>query len=227
MIFSLVIIAVLIPLVLVLGVKAGDRNYALISVIVVILSLAMFFLAFEKRRVRARELVVVAAMAAIAAVSRIVFGPIPQIKPILAVVIITGAALGAQTGFMSGAVSMLVSNFFFGHGPWTPWQMLCLGLCGFLAGVLYKLLFFRNRTLLCIFGFLCGFLYGFIADIWTLMSMSQAITAALIIGVYAQAFYFNLTLALSTAVFLFLAGMPMIKRLERIKTKYGILDFKR
>lgn len=223
-IISIAIILVLIPLVLVLGVKLGDRNYAVTSTIVVLLALAMFFLAFERRRVQARELVVVASMAAIAVVSRIVFAPVPQVKPILAVIIVTGAALGAQVGFMSGAVAMLVSNFFFTQGPWTPWQMLCLGLVGFLAGVLYRLPMMRNRAVLCAFGFLSGFLYGFIADIWTILSMSEAITVSLIIGVYAQAFYFNLTLAISTAVFLLLVGKPMIGKLERIKVKYGILD---
>ncbi len=223
-IISIAIILVLIPLVLVLGVKLGDRNYAVTSTIVVLLSLAMFFLAFERRRVQARELVVVASMAAIAVVSRIIFAPIPQVKPILAVIIVTGAALGAQVGFMSGAVAMLVSNFFFTQGPWTPWQMLCLGLIGFLAGLLYRLPMMQNRVVLCVFGFLSGFLYGFIADIWTILSMSEAITVSLILGVYAQAFYFNLTLAISTAVFLLLVGKPMIGKLERIKVKYGILD---
>ena len=223
-IISIAIILVLIPLVLVLGVKLGDRNYAVTSTIVVLLALAMFFLAFERRRVQARELVVVASMAAIAVVSRIIFAPIPQAKPILAVIIVTGAALGAQVGFMSGAVAMLVSNFFFTQGPWTPWQMLCLGLIGFLAGLLYRLPMMQNRVVLCVFGFLSGFLYGFIADIWTILSMSEAITVSLILGVYAQAFYFNLTLAISTAVFLLLVGKPMIGKLERIKVKYGILD---
>lgn len=125
---------------------------------------------------------------------------------------------------MSGAVAMLVSNFFFTQGPWTPWQMLCLGLIGFLAGLLYRLPMMQNRVVLCVFGFLSGFLYGFIADIWTILSMSEAITVSLILGVYAQAFYFNLTLAISTAVFLLLVGKPMIGKLERIKVKYGILD---
>lgn len=82
----------------------------------------------------------------------------------------------------------------------------------------------QNRVVLCVFGFLSGFLYGFIADIWTILSMSEAITVSLILGVYAQAFYFNLTLAISTAVFLLLVGKPMIGKLERIKVKYGILD---
>lgn len=224
LLISVIIIAVLIPLVLVLGVKLGDRNYAVTSTIVVLLALAMFFLAFERRRVQARELVVVATMAAITVVSRVIFAPIPQVKPILAVVIVTGAALGAQVGFMSGAVAMLVSNFFFGQGPWTPWQMLCLGMIGFLAGLLYKLPLLRTRTALCVFGFLSGFLYGFIVDIWTILSMSEAITPALILGVYAQAFSFNLLLAISSAFFLFLLGKPMIGKLERIKIKYGILD---
>ena len=102
--------------------------------------------------------------------------------------------------------------------------MLCLGLIGFLAGLLYRLPMMQNRVVLCVFGFLSGFLYGFIADIWTILSMSEAITVSLILGVYAQAFYFNLTLAISTAVFLLLVGKPMIGKLERIKVKYGILD---
>ena len=126
---------------------------------------------------------------------------------------------------MSGAVAMLVSNFFFTQGPWTPWQMLCLGLIGFLAGLFYRLPMMQNKSGTMCIWFLSGFLYGFIADIWTILSMSEAITVSLILGVYARAFYFNLTLAISTAVFLLLVGKPMIGKLERIKVKVRYFRF--
>ncbi|MDR1815708.1 MAG: ECF transporter S component [Clostridiales Family XIII bacterium] len=116
----------------------GHVNYYAVSLAIAVCSMLPFVLAFEGRKPQARELVVIAVMVAIIVVSRAAFFMLPHFKPAVAIVIIAGAALGAQSGFVCGALAAFVSNFLFGQGPWTPWQMLALGLIGCLSGLVFS-----------------------------------------------------------------------------------------
>lgn len=215
-------VLVFIPIVLIGSVCLKLKQYGIISTIVVILSMLPFFMLFESRRPRAREIMPIAVMSAIAAVSRFAFAFLPQFKPIVAVVIITAVAFGAEAGFLCGAVSMLVSNFFFGQGPWTPWQMFCCGVIGFLAGLLSKMGWLKSKWSLCAFGIFSGYLYGAIVDIWSVIGFAQEITWQTVFAIYISGFWFNTILAVATAFFLYVLAKPMIEKLERIKTKYGL-----
>ncbi|MFR3452057.1 MAG: ECF transporter S component [Collinsella sp.] len=72
-------------------------------------------------------------LAACAAAGRILFAPIPDFKPLSAIAIIAGATLGPRNGFMVGALAALTSNFFFGQGLWSPWQMYAWGVVGYVV----------------------------------------------------------------------------------------------
>ena len=108
--------------------RFANRRYYLTSVLLMLYFMIPFFFMFEHRRPRARELVVIAVMCAIAVVSRAVFIWAPNFKPLVAVVIITGMAFGPESGFLTGAMAAFVSNFIFGQGAWTPWQMFAYGI---------------------------------------------------------------------------------------------------
>lgn len=110
----------------------------LLGLLFLALSAIPFFLVFEKRKPQARELVPIAVMAAIAVVGRTVFAivPLPNFKPCSAIIMITAVVFGPETGFLTGALTAFVSNFIFGQGPWTPWQMFTWGLLGFLTGLM-------------------------------------------------------------------------------------------
>ena len=95
---------------------------------------AVFFFCYEKKKPQAREIVTLAVMSAIAIASRAAFAVIPFFKPMMGIIMITGIAFGGGAGFLAGTVTGFVSNFIFGQGPWTPWQMLAYGLGGALAG---------------------------------------------------------------------------------------------
>jgi energy-coupling factor transport system substrate-specific component len=115
----------------------NDRGYYAAGLAIVVLSMLPFAFAFEGRRPQSRELVVIAAMVALTVAGRAAFFMTPQFKPVAALVIISGAALGAESGFAVGAVSAFVSNFIFGQGPWTPWQMFSFGIIGFVSGLVF------------------------------------------------------------------------------------------
>jgi energy-coupling factor transport system substrate-specific component len=203
-----------------------DRKYYVVSLVIICLTMVPFFMVFEDRKPQARELILIAVLIAIAVAGRAAFFMLPQFKPVVAIVIISGVCLGGEVGFLVGAMTGFISNFFFGQGPWTPWQMFCFGIIGFLAGVLFqKGLLKKNRLQLCIFGGLAAFfIYGGIIDIWTILMFTPDPaweTAAL---VYGTGFWFNLIHAVATVIFLFFLANPMIEKLERIKIKYGLVE---
>ena len=158
-----IMIIILIPVTIFVGIfYLNNANYYLIATLILIESMLPFALIFEGRKPQARELVVIAVLCAIAVAGRAVFFMLPNFKPVLGLVIISGVALGGETGFLVGAMSMLVSNMMFGQGPWTPYQMFAMGIIGFLAGILFrKGVIRRTRGSLCIFGALATvIIYG-------------------------------------------------------------------
>ena len=136
---SALIIFVLIPATVAFGVVVMDQNmYMLVSLMVVIYTLIPFFMVFERRKPKAREIVLIAMMAALTTVLQLFFHVTVPLQAGTAMVIISGIALGPEAGFLIGALARLVCNFYMGQGPWTPWQMFCWGLLGFLAGLAFN-----------------------------------------------------------------------------------------
>jgi energy-coupling factor transport system substrate-specific component len=203
---------------------AGDGSYLLVSLLLVCAAIAPFFLRFERRSLQAREIVLVAVLAAIAAVGRVPFAALPSVQPTSFVIIVAALAFGSETGFMIGAAAALVSNMFLGQGPWTPWQMFGWGMIGWTAGLLHRWGWLRSRYALLAFGFVWGFLFGWIMNVWFLASMGGNLTWASVLAAYASSFYFDLAHALSNVFFLAVLGPGWMKILQRYKTKYGLLE---
>ncbi len=214
---------VLIPAALFAGVTIfNDRNYMLVSAFVALLSCLPFFIAFETNENTGRELVVIAVMCAISVVGRLIFAPIPGFKPVTAVVIITGAVLGAEAGFITGSMTALCSNIFFGQGPWTPFQMFSWGIIGFISGLIFFKRQKKNLIFIIIAGMLFGVLFSLLMDIWTTVSVSGEFIVNEYIACIIAAIPVTIEYAVSNAVFLAVLFIPFNKKLERIKTKYGV-----
>lgn len=114
-----------------------DGMYMLVSVFILVAVMAPFFMVFERRRPKARELMLIVVMSAMTVAVHSLFHIIFPIQIGTAMVIISGIALGPEAGFLIGALSRLICNFYMGQGPWTPWQMFAWGLLGFLAGFIF------------------------------------------------------------------------------------------
>ncbi len=224
---SAVLILFVIPATILFGVFfLNDRKYYFISLLIVIYTMLPFVMIFESRRPQARELIVIAVLAAIAVAGRAAFFMLPQFKPVVAVVIIAGVCFGAESGFLVGAVAGFASNFFFGQGPWTPWQMFCFGIIGFLAGILFqKGILKKTRASLCIYGGLSTFfIYGGIIDIGSLLIFTSHFSWKALMATYITGFWFNMVHAVATVFFLYFISQPMIEKLDRIKIKYGLIE---
>jgi energy-coupling factor transport system ATP-binding protein len=224
---SAVMILLLIPLTIFVGYYyLGDRKYYFISLLIILETMLPFALVFESRKPQARELVVIAALCAIAVAGRAAFFMLPQFKPVVALVIITGVAFGGEAGFLVGAMTAIVSNMFFTQGPWTPWQMFAFGIIGFIAGVLFrKGIISRGRVALSVFGALAAFvIYGGVMNPAMVLMYQSAPTKALIFAAYLQGIPFDLVHAAATVLFMLLISQPMLEKLDRIKTKYGLVE---
>ena len=202
------------------------RLHYLASLLIIICTMIPFFMVFEKRKPQARELITIATLAAIAVAGRWAFFFWPQFKPVCAVVIISGVCFGAESGFLVGAVTGFVSNFLFGQGAHTPWQMFCFGIIGFIAGLLFKKgLLRKNKIVLAIFGGIAVFvIYGGIINIGTMLGSGISITGEAVLARYISAVPMDLIHAGSTVVFLLALSEPMIEKLDRIKIKYGLIE---
>ena len=222
-----VLILLLIPLTLFVGVHFLEgRKYYFISLLILLECMLPFFLIFEGRRPQARELVLIAVLVAMNVAGRAAFFMLPEFKPVVAMTILAGVAFGGETGFLVGAMTMLVSNMLFSQGPWTPWQMFAMGIVGWLAGVLYrKGVLRRSRLSLCVFGVLCStVIYGGIMNPAAALMWAGKLNWPTVLSYYITGIPVDLVRAAATAAFLLLGAEPMLEKLDRIKTKYGLAE---
>ena len=224
------VICILIPITIWVGItKLNDRKYYFISMLILLEAIIPFFFLYEKRKPKARELVTVATMCALAVAGRAAFFMLPNFNAATAMVIISGVAFGAETGFIVGAVTMLTSNFIFGQGPWTPWQMFAMGVLGYLAGVIYRRRSVRKKIFsklsLCIFGGIsCIVVYGGIMNPASVLMYYSDVSLHMIAAAYITGFPFDVVHGTGTVLFLWFAARPFLEKFDRIRTKYGILN---
>ena len=222
---TLAVFFVLIPLTLFFGSQLSGRSYYITGTLIIVELMIPFFMAFEGRKPQARELVIIAVMCALAIAGRVVI-PLPNFKAIFAIIIITGIAFGPEAGFMVGAISAFVSNFFYGQGPFTPWQMFAYGAGGMLAGFCFRKNWLpRKNWVMAVFGFCTVLLWmGPLLDSSHLFLMMPKITWAAIVTVLVSGFYVNVSQAICTALILFLLGNAILEKLDRVKIKYGLIE---
>ncbi len=216
---------ILIPATMAAGIIFFDgRKYYITSLLLILYIMLPFFLSFERRKPQPKELAAAAVMCAVAAGGRIAFFWLPQFKPTAALIIMAGISFGPQSGFLLGAVTAFVSNFYFGQGPWTPWQMLALGLTGLAAGLIFKKSYLPdNPLLLSLFGAAAAIIiYGGIVNLGSLLISTGTVTVRSLAASYLAGLPMDAVHAASTFIFLFFAAGPILKILKRIKAKYGI-----
>jgi len=159
-------------------------NWALASVIIISLAILAFFWQFEKQGVNAKEITLLATMASLAAIARVPFAAVMGLQPTTFIVMITGYVFGAQAGFMVGCIAALVSNFFLGQGPWTPWQMFAWGICGIIGGMIGRRENF-HLVLFAVMAGICGYLFGWIMNIWHWIAFIHPLNWTTFLAVYA------------------------------------------
>ncbi len=208
----------LIPVLVILGAAVfEERRHLIVSTGVAVLALLLFAAGYEKKPTGSRRMIIASVMTALCIAGRF----IPVFKPITALTVITAIYLGGEAGFLVGAMSALLSNFYFGQGPWTPFQMLAWGMIGLLAGLLANPLK-QYKWLLLAYGILAGVLYSLVMDIWTVIWYDGSFRAELYLAAFVTALPHTIMYSVSNFIFLWFAAKPFGEKLERVKIKYGI-----
>lgn len=216
-----------VPLTIFTGVTFfGERRYLLIALLVMLECMLPFFVVFEGRKPQARELVIIAVMCALGVAGRLAFFMVPNFKPVIAIIIISGVAFGGETGFLIGAMTMLASNMMFSQGTWTPWQMFAMGIIGFLSGILFKKGVLRREKLaMAIFGFLMTVVvYGGIMNPAAAVMAYSDINWQTLAAYYLSGLPVDTLQGVATFLFLYLGSEPLLEKLDRIKVKYGLIS---
>jgi len=195
-------------------------SWHLASFLILGLVLLAGFAWYERSRPPSQVVALVAALAALAVVGRIAFAAFPNVKPTTDIVIFAGYALGGAPGFAVGALAALVSNFWFGQGPWTPWQMAGWGLCGVLGAVLA--LGFRNAgrlTLAAACGF-AGILYGALLNFSLMATYGGDLSWKHFWVLEGRAIPFEVAHVAGNIVLALVAGPAMVRMLVRFRERF-------
>lgn len=212
----------LVPAVLVVCAVFDVEQASVLTLFVALAAIVIFFAGYERSRPGLRQIMPTVVLAALAAAGRVLFAAIPDFKPVSAICILAGIVLGRRSGFMVGALAALTSNFFFGQGAWTPWQMYAWGLVGYLAGVLAERGLLKRTWEVLVYGFLSAMLYGLLLNGWYVIGFVHPITWQSVLAAYAAGFPLDCVHGVATVIFLALLYVPWKNKLERIVVKYGL-----
>ena len=228
-IISVAVICLFLPALVVTGYfLTKGKQYYLTSLLIIAVACFPFFMSLERKKLKTRELVITSSVIAVAVLSRAAFFFLPQVKPMCAILIIAAVSFGAEFGFISGALAMLISNFIYGQGMWTPFQMLGMGAVVFLCALIIRLTKAKNRFITgLISGTLCFFVYGIIVDSASVFMMLSEFNIKTVLTVYSAGIPFNAVHGISTAVIVTVLQPLLSEKLERIKIKYGVFGEKK
>ncbi len=195
------------------------NKYFVIAMGLTLLICAPIIIRYELKKITSMELAAIASMSALSSVGRIAFAALPGFKPSAALIIISGAGLGWEAGFITGVLTAVISNMYFGQGPWTLFQMAAWGFIGMTAGLLGKHIK-SSRPFMLMFGAASGVVFSLIMDIYTLLFAGEGFTLGLYAAAVTASLPFTVTYAVSDVVFLLLLGRPICRKLARLKLKY-------
>ncbi len=195
-------------------------SWQLVSFLILAGVLLGGFAWYERSRPPAQVVSLVAALAALAIVGRIAFAAFPNVKPTTDIVIFAGYALGPAPGFAVGALAALVSNFWFGQGPWTPWQMAGWGLCGILGAGLALVAPRVGRFRLAVVCGLAALGYGAIQNFSLMATYGGELSWAHFWALTTAAIPFEVAHATGNVVLALVAGPAMIRMLIRFRERF-------
>lgn len=198
------------------------RETSLVTLALVILVIVLIASNVEASAPPLRQIMPTVVLASVAAAGRVLFAPIPDIKPVTAVVIVAGATLGPRAGFSVGSLAALVSNFYFGQGAWTPLQMYAWGLVGYLAGLLAQKGLLRDLRHACVFGFLAALLYGLVLNSWHVLGFVRPLTWQATLLAFGAGIPLDVLHGIATVGFLAVIWGPWTRQIRRVVAKYGL-----
>ncbi|QEC48515.1 ECF transporter S component [Baekduia soli] len=178
---------------------------------------------YERTHPSSKVLALVATLAALAALGRVAFAPLPNVKPTTDLVFLSGYVLGGAPGFAVGAVAGVASNLVFGQGPWTPWQMTGWGLIG-MAGAGWALLTRRRLPRIPTAGVLvlCGLGFGLLTNLSTLTAAGRTPSWSQWAATEVSGLPFDIAHAVGNVVFFVAFGPAFVRVLQRYRVRLQV-----
>ncbi|MEM3737316.1 MAG: ECF transporter S component [Candidatus Bathyarchaeia archaeon] len=193
---------------------------ALLVGALVTLALAVFISSFDESMQSSKGIALTSILGTLSAVSRVPFGALPSVQPSTYLIICSGYVFGPVAGFTVGALTPLISNFFLGHGPWTPYQMVAWGLAGASASLFRR--FKPRRWWLMCFGVCWGYIFGVIMNVWFWASFVYPLTLATFAASQGRSLLFDTLHAVGNAAFLGTLGLRTIRIFDRYKKRFNV-----
>jgi energy-coupling factor transport system substrate-specific component len=187
------------------------------------LVLGLGFAWYERTHPSSKVLAMVATLAALAALGRIAFAPLPNVKPTTDIVFLTGYVLGGAPGFAVGALAALSSNLIFGQGPWTPWQMVGWGVIGVIGAAWAPLTRHRlPRIPTAVLLVLCALFFGALTNLSTLTAAGGTPSPAQWVATEAAGLPFDIAHAVGNVVFFLAFGPAFVRVLQRYRARLEV-----
>ena len=187
--------------------------------VVLVLGISMY----ELRRPSPKTIALVAALAAAAVAGRILFAALPNVQPTTDIVFLTGYVLGATSGAFVGALAALVSNIFFGQGPWTPWQMLAWGLVGIFGAGMGRLLARKcSRWVIAVCCAIAGIFFGLIMNFSLWITFTDPSFSGGFLVLQAGSLWFDIAHATGNLLIAAAVGPAMVKALKRYQRRFEV-----
>ncbi len=199
----------------------GAVNWSFLSLVLIAAVVGFALVAYGLRDSSASELSLIAALAALATAGRVLFASLPNFKPVTFIVLVSGVALGPAPGFMVGATTAVVSNLFFGQGPWTPWQMLAWGLVGVVGGLMGIRGRRPRRWELVVVGAALSVGFDWFVTVWMYLSYTPHTWPALV-ALYGQGLPFDVSHLSATAILAALFGPRAVAIIARFRARTSV-----
>ena len=184
-------------------------------------TLVIGFVWYERSRPAAQVVALVAVLAALAAAGRVALSPIPNVVPTTDIALISGYALGGAPGFAVGSLAALVSNFWLGQGPWTPWQMAGWGMTGVLGAAVAvasgRRLGRLGLAVICAFA---GFAYGALLDLSLMVTYGGEQSLERFLAISGRGLPFNIAHAAGNFTLALVAGPSLVRMLGRYRERF-------
>ena len=194
-------------------------SWGFAATVIAIAAIIMLYFWAQKAAVSSKEIVLLAALTAIAALGRIPFAAIPSVQPTTFIIMLSGCIFGPQAGFMVGASAALVSNFFLGQGPWTPWQMIGWGLVGAGTSYFYRLWPGSKPVGLALLGLLWGYIFGWIQNLGFWLAFVYPLSIQSFLATYAASIIFDSLHAVCNFCLCLVLAVPVLKILQEYQEK--------
>jgi hypothetical protein len=197
-------------------------SWLLASFLLVFGVLLIGWLAYERTRPSARMVAVVATLSAVDALGRDAFVALPDVKPITAMTLVVGYALGPLPGFTVGALGMLASNIMLGQGPYTPWQMAAWGMVGLAGAALGRLSGRRlGRVGLAVACAFAAIAAKEVMNVYT-WTIGASHTPAAFLATASGALPFDLTDTVASLLFGLAFGPELQRLLSRMRARMDV-----